>query len=240
MSFLKERRKFRFLSADNSGALVYDTAMAGPWTLEEWSLSAPEKQTNYVQIPGRDGAVDLYEGLTDGEPHYKPRTLTIRLTCSERDREARIALVDDIVNTLDGFAFRIIFPDDPTRYMRGVCTVKVEYNDLNHCGVVIEALCDPWRVAISPVVITVEASATAQSLILRNRGRRRVVPYFEGYGGASADMPEITITSGLFTATIEDAGGYAPEELALGYNRSRELTYSGTGLLLIKWEEAIL
>lgn len=239
MSFLKERRKFRFLSADNSGALVYDTAMAGPWTLEEWSLSAPEKQTNYVQIPGRDGMLDLYEGLTDGEPHYKPRTLTIRLTCSERDRKARIALVDDIVNTLDGFAFRIIFPDDPTRYMRGVCTVKVEYNDLNHCGVVIEALCDPWRVAMASTTIDVEASASEQTLIIRNNGRRRVIPYVACYA-AAPDMPDISISSGSYSAEITDYTGRFVSELALGYKRSLVLKYSGSGHLTVNWTEAIL
>lgn len=241
MMFLKERRKFRFLSDAllNAGSLVYDTAFSGPWTLAEWTLSKPEKQTNYVEIPGRDGSVDLYEGLTDGEPHYKQRTLQIRLTCSERDRKARTELIDDIVNTLDGFAFRIVFPDDPTRYMRGVCSVTVEYNDPAHCGVLIEALCDPWRVSMAYVSIDVAASSAAQTLMLINRGRRRVIPYIGAYDSAPT-MPNITISSGTYSATFTDYTGRNVSELALGYKQTRILTYSGSGHLTVQWQEAIL
>lgn len=238
VTFLKDRRKFRFLD-DTTGKLVYDTAFRGPWTLTEWRLSNPEKQTNFVQIPGRDGAVDLYEGLTDGEPHYKPRTLTVKLTCSERDRKARLELVDDIVNRLDGFTFRIVLPDDPTRYIRGVCSVAVDYNDLNHCGVIITAQCDPWRVSMDYTTIDVEASASQKTLILENRGRRRVIPYIAGYDAAPA-MPNISISSGTYSATLTDYTGRYVSELALGYQQTRELTYSGSGHLTIGWREAIL
>lgn len=232
--FLKERRKFRFLS-DGLGELVYDTAFKGPWTLAEWDLSAPEKQTNYVQIPGRDGAVDLYEGLTDGEPHYKQRTLTIRLTCSERDRKARTELVDDIVNTLDGFAFRIVLPDDPTRYIRGVCSVAVEYNDLNHCGVLITALCDPWRVSHEDVSIMLTASTNEQNVILRNSGRRLVIPVITGISN-----PDITLTCGTYTATVTDTAAHEHAQLSIGYKQARTLTYSGSGSFKVTWREAIL
>lgn len=233
-----ERRNVRFLS-DSTGATVYDTALNGPWTLAECSLSKPEKQTNYVEIPGRDGSIDLNDGLTGGEPRYKQRTLQIRLTCSERDRIFRTELIDDIVNTLDGFVFRIIHPDDPTRYIRGVCSVTVEYNDPAHCGVLIEALCDPWRVSMTGVYIDVTASGTAQTLVLTNRGRRRVVPYIGAYDDAPT-MPNVSISSGTYSTTFTDYVGRNVSELALGYKQTRILTYSGSGHLTVQWREAIL
>ncbi|GEM_PF-1048383 len=237
MKLFKTRRNLRFLN--ELGALVYDTAFTGPWTLEELSLSAPEKQTNYIQIPGRDGALDLYDGLTGGEPHYKQRTLTARLTCSEKQRKDRLELVDDIVNTLDGFAFRIILPDDPTRYIRGVCSVTVEYNDPNHCGVLITALCDPWRISLSSVSIDLEASETARTVILKNSGRRLVLPVMAGYA-ASPNMPNISVSCGTYSATVTDYQAHVIDELAMGYKQSRIVTYSGSGHLVFQWREAIL
>ena len=235
---IHERRKIRVLKADTD-ELVYDTAYTGPWTLARCELSTPAVQTNLVQVPGRDGLIDLMPGLTDGVPRYKQRELTIRLECSESDRAYRIGLIDDIVNLLDGYTFRFVLPDDPTRAIRGKASVAVDYNDINHCSVTVSAVCDPWRIALDPVLIDLEAESTAKTIVLRNNGRRRAVPILACYDVAPA-MPDITVTSGSFTAHLTDYASHQYNALQLDYREERVLSYSGSGHLTFSWREAIL
>lgn len=235
---MRKRRNIRILKLD-SEQLVYDTAFSGPWTLAACQFSEPEKQTNIVQIPGRDGVIDLMAGLTDGEPRYNARTLTVRLECSERNRAYRTELIDELVNLLDGFTFRIILPDDPLRYIRGTIATAVEYNDVNHCAVTITATCDPWRVSLGSVTYDLPASAVEQSVILRNNGRRRVTPSIAAYAASPAAL-SITISCGHFSAVIEDNRVREYDELRMGYHDTLILAYKGSGTLHITWREAIL
>lgn len=46
--------------------------------LEDADLGSPEPQTAYVEVPGRNGALDMSEAIT-GYPTYNNRTLTFTL-----------------------------------------------------------------------------------------------------------------------------------------------------------------
>lgn len=217
----------------------YDTTVNGPWTLCELVFADPEKQTNYLTIPGRDGAVDLLAGISDGEPRYKQRTLTARLECSERDRRYRTELIDGLRNLLDGYTCQVILPDDPMRHVTGVVSVAVGYNDPNHCEVTITAECDPWRELNAPVMIDVACSSTAQTVRIQNKGRRRAVPTISAYAAAPA-MPNVTVSCGAYTETITDYTPIKAAELAMRSGDVFDLSVSGSGHFVVTWEEAIL
>ena len=90
----------------------YDTAAHGLWTLTGWEFPEPAPVENLVQVPGRiQGPLDLSTVLTDGEPVYGARTLSIHLESSEGDRPARAARISDMVNRLHGRRVDIVLPD---------------------------------------------------------------------------------------------------------------------------------
>lgn len=124
----------------------YDTAVTGLWTLTGWTLSSPEQQTNFIEVPGRRGGLlDLSTALTDGEPIYNSRTLKATFESSEGTRLERENRINTMLNTLDGYSMKIILPDDSTHYMVGRVTVKKNYNDNAHAAVEVSAVCEPWR-----------------------------------------------------------------------------------------------
>lgn len=213
---------------------TYDTAADGLLTLTGWELSAPEYQSNMVEVPGRDGALDLSTALTDGEPRYKSRTLTATFETSEGTRETRQTRLDTMVNWLDGWRMDIQLPDDDTHYITGRVHVAVEYNDLAHAAVTVTAVCDPWRYSKVEAVATLTAGTEAQTASLVNAGRRSQAPKLT----VSGDDASVTLVYGSYTWAL-GSGVYILPDLILQQGNN-SLTYSGTGTVEIRYREAVL
>lgn len=212
---------------------TYDTAAQG-WTLSGLALSEPLIKTNYVAVPGADGDLDLSTALTEGEPRYQSRTLTINLERSDRARLERKAAIDTMTNWIDGWAMAIVLPDDPDRYMVGRPSVKTEYNDNAHAAVTVTAVVEPWRYTTEEKQVTFTATTAEQTVTLTNAGRRAVVPMLtiEGEG--------VSMLLAFGTASWAlGAGTYALPDLRLTQGDAT-LTYSGTGKATLTWREAVL
>ncbi len=202
------------------------------WTLTAWELSAPEYQENFLDVPGRDGALDLSAALTNGAPTYHSRTLTVNLECSEGSRLDREAAINTMINWLDGWRQDIVLPDDPEHYITGRVSVKKEYNDNAHAAVTVTAVCDPWRYAMYEWDHTLTAEPTEKTAALFNEGRRTVVPLLTITGGT------ILLKYGAYSWSL-GAGTYQLPDLTLPQGGGT-LTYSGTGTLRISYREAVL
>ena len=202
-----------------------------------YSLSTPERVTNYVSIPGRDGEIDLAYSLT-GEPVFKSRKLTVALESSNGKRAYRESLLSDMLNRIEGRYLKIILPDDEMHYLNGSIHVTVKYSDTNHCAVEITAIVEPWREAVKPIYMDLTAKTAPQSVVIKNNGGRRVIPMVNAYA-AGGLVPDITVTYGAWSAQ-PTADTIMPEELALGYLEEKIVTYSGSGQLVIRWQEADL
>lgn len=209
----------------------YDTA-AQLWTLTAWELSAPEYQENFLDIPGRDGALDLSAALTNGAPTYHSRTLTVNLECSEGNRMDREMRINTMTNWLDGWRQDIVLPDDPGHYITGRVSVAKEYNDNAHAAVTVTAICDPWRYAKDETVYTLTATTETQTAQLANAGRRTAVPLLNITGGT------ILLAYGAYSWALGE-GTYQLPDLTLPQGGG-SLTYSGTGTLRISYREAVL
>lgn len=212
---------------------TYDTAADGLLTLAGWELSAPVYQSNMVEVPGRDGSLDLSTALTDGEPRYQSRTLTATFETSEGTRLERKARFDTMVNWLDGWRMNIQLPDDDSHYITGRVSVAVEYNDLAHGAVTVTAVCDPWRYSNDETVITLAAGSEAQTASLVNAGRK-------------SQAPELTVVSDSQVTLVYDSytwalssGAYILPDLILQQGNNA-LTYSGEGTVEIRYREAVL
>lgn len=137
---------------------TYDTA-EHLWTLAGWTLSDPEQVRSWVDVPGRrKGPIDASTVLSDGDPVYGNRTLTITLESSEGTRLEREARIEQMLNWLDGWWVNIVLPDDVDtrhRYMRGTVSVKKIYNNLAHAQVQVTAICEPWKYAAAETIVPV-------------------------------------------------------------------------------------
>ncbi len=213
---------------------TYDTALHGLWTLNAWELSPAMQHTNFVTVPGRDGQLDLSTALTDGEPRYDNRTLTVRLESSEGTRLEREARISTMVNWLDGWSMDIKLPDRPTQYVKGRIHVAREFNDPAHCAVNVTAVCEPWLYFVNERVYTLTAAAQEKTAVLSNAGRRTVVPTITVSGtGAS-----VKLVYGA-SSWVLSAGTYQLPDLILKQG-DVELLYSGTGTVRIAYREAVL
>lgn len=220
-----EKRKIIFGSYDTAAQLL---------TLTGWELSAPVYQSNLVEVPGRDGPLDLSTALTDGEPRYEGRTLTARFETSEGTRLERKARFDTMTNWLDGWRMDIVLPDDDAHYITGRVSVAVEYNDPAHGAVNVTAVCDPWRYFKEEHVVTLTAGTEAQTATLVNAGRKSLSPTLT----ISGDGASVLLTYGDYSWAL-GAGIYVLPDLILKQG-DNALTYSGTGSVEVRYREAVL
>lgn len=212
---------------------TYNTAEQG-WTLTGWTFDAAEYQSNLVEVPGRNGPLDLSTALTDGEPRYGSRTLVATLERSDGTRLDREAAINTMVNWLDGWRMDIQLPDDGGHYITGRVHVAKEYNDPAHAAVTVTAVCDPWRFANYETVIRLAAAEAAQTARLPNSGRRSVVPVLQITGDSAA----VNLVYGGSSWALS-AGTYQLPDIVLAQG-GIEITYSGTGELSFTYREAVL
>lgn len=211
---------------------TYDTAADGLWTLASWSLSPAEDKQNMVEVPGRDGALDLGDSLTDGEPCFYTRTLTVVLESSEGDRLARKGRIDAMINQVNGRRMKIVLPDDGDHYIEGRVRVAETYNDLAHCAVQVTAVCDPWKYADTETSYNLQASTDWQYVAIINAGRRAVVPVID----VTIDSVDVSFGDSIWSLST---GTYQLPDVYLTPG-SHTLGFKGTGRLNVAYREAVL
>lgn len=213
---------------------TYDTALMGLFTLTGLQLTDPEYQSYFMEVKGRDGPLDFSTVLTDGEPKYGSRTLTVTLETSEGNRMERRARISRMVNELDGYRMNIQHPDYPEHYLTGRVKVTEDFNNLAHAGVTVTAICDPWFYAIAERLYTLTAGTTKKTAVLANEGRRKAVPTVTVTGAGASFL----IECGTFSMAL-GPGTYQLPDLLLGTGNT-QITYSGTGTAKITYREAVL
>lgn len=117
--------------------------------LTEAQIEAPEAQTTYIEIPGRNGLLDLSTALT-GEVIYNDRTITMNFeTTVEFNGKTWSAFLSDLNTLFHGKETQIIFDDDPEYYYWGRCTVSNFALEGSKYSVTITAICEPYKYSIS-------------------------------------------------------------------------------------------
>lgn len=93
----------------------------GLYLNEPPEISPPEPQTYYVDVPGRNGALDLTETLTGGVA-YNDRTIGFKFL-TVRPRSEWPALYHEILNDIHGKSMQIVLDEDPDYYYEGRAVV---------------------------------------------------------------------------------------------------------------------
>lgn len=169
----------------------------------------PEPKTNYVELDGMSGTLDLSEALT-GEITYSDRTITASFWTDYGTRKDRENLLRKISASLHGKKVKIIEPDDPDHYFYGRVKIKDKVNNLAYATFTIEAICDPWRYANEEKTWRFDYYTRKddesilerrKQLFITNNGVKTVCPRITVTGtiGIAFEGAGITLTAGTYT-----------------------------------------
>lgn len=207
----------------------YNTWYDWRLTLTSQELTPPEPKTNYIELDGAHGTLDLSEALT-GEVTYADRVYKATFWTSEGTYNDRLRVLQDIVHTVHGRKVPIILPDDPDHYLMGRVLVKSRTWDQVHAEVAIEAICDPWLYAVNETERRVEVDG-AQDVVIINGGDKMLCPVITVVG-------EVNITYNGVTTRLTD-GHYQITDLRLTWG-ANVVGVSGTGSVTFTYREASL
>ena len=199
--------------------------------LEHKEITYPEPKTNYVELDGASGSLDLTESLT-GEVAYKDRTITAQFLTDYGDRKTRDNLIREITRALHGKKVEIIEPDDLEHYYLGRFKMGKPINTLSYAQFTLEATCEPWRYAINESVRRIDVnSQEITSLVINNNGRKTLSPNIKVEGNVNI------IIDGVVSSLSD--GEYKISNLKLKEG-SNIITVSGFGSLIFTYREADL
>lgn len=142
--------------------------------LSEYEIKTPEAKTNYVDLPGGDGVIDLTEALT-GDVKYDQREISATFTFNQ-PRSQWPALHAAVTQHAHGRRFTIEAPEDPDYYYIG----RINIGPLKKDGALalfeLEATCEPYKYknAVTSLNYTVGATGTLVATLANQR--RRVIP----------------------------------------------------------------
>ena len=215
MSGIKFRNKH---SADDFGMFMTD-----------FSVSPPEPQTTYVDVPFRDGPLDFSTALTGGIVKYKNRTVTAEFKTQDRTPDSWKSRYHTFVNYVQGQKLQLIFDYDPEYYYLGRISCDVSKDDQVIGTISISADCDPYKYKLSPTVKEFDVSGSL-SVTLPN-DRMPTVPT------VTTDA-EITVEFGESTIVFAPGTRKAPELLLL--EGANHMTLTGTGHIKFEYQEGAL
>lgn len=185
-------------------------------------------QTNLLQIPGRNGLLDLTEA--NGEVKYNSREFQFTFTVAPDDLtfDERLSVVS---NALNGRKCKITLERDPDFYWLGRCAVDKYEQDKSVGKIAVRATVDPYKLRQSVSVTTFALTAVEQTVILEN-DRMAAVPVIECTDdGAVVGFNGKTHRLNAGTSKILDI------RFVEGSN---SLTISGTGTITFTWQEGAL
>lgn len=215
----------RYFILDN-----YNTYYDWGLILTAKDITPPEPKTNYVDIDGMSGSIDLSESLT-GEITYHDRTISATFWTSDGTRDEREKLLREITIALHGKKIKIIEPDDPTHYFVGRVKIKSSKNILPYLEFAIEITCEPWRYAIDETVRRVTLRSWKTDVVIWNEGAKTLCPTITISDSASI------IYNGVITPFTRGVWKLSNIKLRHGANT---IGVMGSGTIEITYREADL
>lgn len=187
-------------------------------------IGNPTPQSYLVEVPGRNGLVNLTKGLT-GNVTYSNRPLKFQYLTSGTYEEVEETI--DLFNSLHGETFKVIDDDTPDYYYEGEATVTVTRKGIL-TTITLELNANPFRERLELTNITTALTTADKTLVVNNYGVV-VQPTIIVGNNAKIVYKGNTYTLSAGTYKISDV------ELKTGYN---SFIVSGSGNLMIQYREA--
>lgn len=203
-------------------------------------IEAPEYETNYVSIPGRNGVLDLSEAIA-GRVIYKTRKISIEFG-GMGDEMSWDGVISNLRNLFHGKVVQLIFDNDPTYYWTGRAEIN-DFDRFRNLGTfkfeIPEA--DPFKysVDIVPNLADLAATTIRKNVSLRVTSQP-VNPTFIVSGLASGANLRIYSLPGMSSYLTLSNGStkspvWIPTTQAIGYAAT-----SGTATLSIEYRQVSL
>lgn len=195
-------------------------------------IAPASPKTNYVDIPGADGALDLTEA--HGEVKYSDRTHKFTLTMNPADdlsEAAWEAKKTEVSNRLNGRACRITLDKDPDYFWQGRCAVDSYKSNKRLRQFVVAARVRPYKYKQTETVVTFDLTEAEKTVSLQN-SRRSVCPVIT----CTDDNTVIVFNGKTFNFS---AGSH--KDLDIRFTEGiNEVTISGTGQVTFTYQEGDL
>lgn len=185
----------------------------------------PTPKTNYVNIEGRDGDLDLTTSLT-GDVKYENIAYTLEFYLKDK----RVNWEDALLNLstyLHGKKMNLTFSEDPDWYYVGRFTLNELSSERNVGLLVVDCILEPYRLKKNETIKTITGTGT---LILSNT-RKWVMPTI-----TSNSSMEFTFEGKSF---VVNGTLQSPDIILTEGNNTIEVT-SGTGTLTVTYREGKL
>lgn len=106
-------------------------------------ITHPEPQTTYLQVPGRNGAIDLTE--VNGSVCYSNGSLVLNFVNREKTMNQWHNIVNILVSRIHGQKCKITLDSEPDYYYIGRCNIDTVKNNQVSSSLTITANCEPFK-----------------------------------------------------------------------------------------------
>ena len=192
-----------------------------------YAIPLPEPQMNFVEIPGRDGALDLSEAF--GTIRYADRIIPLTLYA----RAPFDTLISAFVADVHGRRMNMIFDRDPTFYYDARMTIEDVERHWGYCELSLECRVKPYKLEQFETAITVLPTGIA-TVTLTNT-RMPVVPSIT----VSAEMTLTFTIAGVGYTINLAAGSHIVPSLVLTDGETK-IDITGTGSITFTYRKGAL
>ena len=133
--------------------------------LSPFELEIPEVQTNYIDLIGRDGSIDLTEVL--GQVNYNNRELSLTFTVCSGIKNT-LEIYTELANFLHGQRTKIVLPSFEDYYLIGRCKIGNLNRTKKTNQITITANCEPYKYKQELTEITEEIGELPYKITINN------------------------------------------------------------------------
>ena len=192
-----------------------------------YAIPMPEPQTSFVEIPGRDGALDLSEAF--GTVRYADRVIPLTLYARAPFDAAVSAFAADV----HGRRMNVIFDRDPSYYYDARITLEDVEKHAGYCELSLKCRAKPYKLEHYETTLTILPSGSATATLTNTR--MPVVPVIT----ASAEMTlTFTISAISYTVTLSAGAHTVPSMVLMEGDTAVEIT--GTGSITFTYRKGAL
>lgn len=192
-----------------------------------YAIPMPEPQTNFVEIPGRDGALDLSEAF--GTVRYADRVIELTLYA--------LAPFDTLISAfaadIHGRRMNVIFDRDPSFYYDARITIEDVERHWGYCELSLECRAKSYKMEHYETTITVLPTGSATATL--TNARMPVVPMITVSAGMTLAF---TIAEKDYTVNLSMGTHIVPSLVLAEGDTTIEIT--GTGRITFTYRKGTL
>lgn len=191
-----------------------------------YEIPMPPAKTDYVEVPGRDGSLDMTEAL--GTVRYGDRVINITMYAvgSYRSR------LFEFVNLLHGQRMYIVFDKDIGYTYNGRIDVNGITKQDGYCEISVTVTAEPYKLEENDTTVTVSGSGRAYLV----NGKMPVVPTVK-----TTEETSLTFASNGQNITVTlSAGEHIIPQLYLASNDSKRVTIASFGTTTFSFKKGWL